>query len=840
MAFDAVIDVDTLDGENGSTFEGATSGENAGWSVASAGDVNGDGIDDFIIGARGSAANGANSGTTYIVFGNAAGYPATFDLASLDGTNGFEVAGLAGGDRSGNSVFSAGDLNGDGIDDIVIGAFNADPASSGSGAGEAYVIFGTDAGFAASVDVSMLDGSDGFRIPGIDDNDDAAYSVSAAGDVNNDGIEDLIIGARFGDPAGGANAGEAYVIFGTDAGFGATFDLTSLDGTNGFTATGDGDGARLGFAVADAGDVNGDGIDDIIIGAPEAFNTGGDASGRAYVIFGSGSAFGATIAVTSLDGTNGFALDGVAAGDNAGLSVDGAGDINGDGIDDIIIGAGLADVSTEVDAGSSYIVYGTDAGFSAVVSLAALDGTNGFTVNGLAAGDELGNSVAGAGDVNGDGFDDFLIGAYRADPNGNNSGQTYLVFGTDAGFSATFDVSTLDGTNGFSIDGQGGQSGFSVATAGDVNNDGYSDLLIGARFANTEGGTVSSGGQVFLIYGDTSNQTEGTAGNDNLSGAGGNDTLNGFDGDDVLIGFNGNDTLNGGAGNDILSSGYGVNTSNGGVGDDQYFVFSAGDTLVENVGEGTDSVSSLVDWTLGDNFENLRLRGSASNGTGNELDNLIIGSLGGATLNGLAGNDALFGRGSADVLNGGDGDDRLNGQDGNDVLNGDAGNDSLRGGAGNDNLFGGADNDWLSGENGDDQLNGEEGTDRLFGGEGADTLNGGAGRDIMDGGAGADTFVFGAGDFAGLNAQTADRILDFVTEDGDLIDLSALDAIMGGGDDAFTFIADAEFSGTAGELRYEFFQNTTMIYMDVDGDGGADYAIRLDGVMNLSEADFVL
>ena len=465
-------------GVNGFAIDGVASDSGVGFSVAAGGDVNDDGLDDVILGAPGRAG-------VYVVFGKEDGD--VVDLSDLENESGggFLIVGTNNDDGVGVAVAGGIDVNDDGMDDIIIGAPESDV--SAANAGFSYVVFGK-ADF-TSVALSDLESESGggFGIAGELNSDRSGSSVAAIGDVNDDGFDDVAIGAPEANPNGG-DSGRVYVVFGTDG-----TDIVLLAdvavGTGGFPIDGTVASGFVGDTLSGVGDVDGDLVPDLLIGAQlEGPN------GTAYLVLGKDTG---TAVLLNGSGSGAFAITGEGEGDDAGSCVGPAGDVDGDGLADLVIGAHEAGN----DAGAAYVVFGKD-DTDAVPLGDVAGGTGGYKI--AAPDDErLGFGCGGGGDVNGDGVPDIVIGAI---PVPGGAGRTFVVHGKDDGTQVEV-ADLIQGDGGFALDGENDfdVAGLSVANAGDVNGDGFGDVLIGA--AGYPAG--DDAGRAYVVFGTPSALPEG-------------------------------------------------------------------------------------------------------------------------------------------------------------------------------------------------------------------------------------------------------------------------------------------------------------------------------------------
>ena len=378
-------------------------------------------------------------------------WPVTVD--PLLTTVGWMADGGQGGAQLGRAVDAAGDVNGDGFGDLVVGAYNHGNGESQEG--RAYVFAGSPSGLATD----PIWTAEGQQI-------DARFgrSVAGAGDINGDGFGDIAIGAT-GYDNGETDEGRAFLFLGS---------ATGPEAVASWTAEGDVPSAAFGLPVASAGDLNGDGLSDLVVGSIGVDNGYND-EGRASVYL---------AGLSGLPAVASWAVEGDQTGAFTGFSAGRAGDTNGDGYGDLIVGEVLYD-NTEFDEGRARVFFGSASGPSSTAA---------WSVESNQVGGQTGNAVATAGDVNGDGYADVLVGAYAYDAGQQDEGIVSLYVGSPSGPANTA-----------SWIGQGEQIsalfGHSTKTAGDVNGDGYADVVVGAD--HDDNGQTDEG-RAFVYLGSSS------------------------------------------------------------------------------------------------------------------------------------------------------------------------------------------------------------------------------------------------------------------------------------------------------------------------------------------------
>lgn len=428
-------------------YESVQASADLGYAVGSAGDVNGDGYLDVVVGAVKYAQSSVKGGAVFLFYGGPGGLRSQPDWFFGTDMNGAEL---------GAAVAGAGDVNGDGYDDLIVGAPGCSSPEPKEGC--VFVFYGAAGGLRSTPDqILQLDRRDSYL----------GTAVDAAGDVNGDGYADVIIGAKWYTD-NQTNEGAAFLFLGGADGLSAT-PAWQFKGNQG--------GASLGTAVAGVGDVNGDGFDDVLVGAP--FFDHDNAIDAGYAALFLGSADGLTAAPT-------WELSGSHTNARLGYAVAGAGDVNGDGLPDFLIGAPGWPNPADQAVGAAFLFAGTD-NWTTVTPLwtAVSDQPNA----------QFGAAVSSAGDMNGDGYADVVVGAYRYSQGQSKEGAIFIYLGTPGG-PTPLPHWTAEGNKADTM------FGFSVAPAGEVNGDGYADLLVGAPEYRNQ---TELRGRAFLFTGRDAN-----------------------------------------------------------------------------------------------------------------------------------------------------------------------------------------------------------------------------------------------------------------------------------------------------------------------------------------------
>ena len=432
-----------LDNLPGWTAESDEADAFMGFAAGTAGDVNGDGYSDVIVGAPNFDNGESNEGRAFVYLGSVAGL-ATLPAWIAESNQADAGFGIAAG--------TAGDVNGDGYSDVIVGAHSYDNGETNEG--RAFVYLGSPSGLSPSPAwTAESNQTDAFF----------GNPLGTAGDVNGDGFSDVIVAAQTYDN-GSADEGRAFLYLGSAGGLAAT---------PAWTAESNQASALFGSAVATAGDVNGDGFSDVVVGSFR-YSLAEVNGGAAFVYMGSATGLAATPAWTQDEGAQSNSGYGVAAAT--------AGDMNGDGYSDVVVGA-FRWSNGQIDEGMIFFYPGSAAGLSLAHT---------WISEGNQASVEFGNPVGTAGDVNGDGYSDLIVGAYKYSNGQAAEGRAYVFYGRPPGPANPADWSAES-------DQIGARFGFYAGTAGDVNGDGYSDVIIGSyQYDNGQGNE----GRAFVYYGN--------------------------------------------------------------------------------------------------------------------------------------------------------------------------------------------------------------------------------------------------------------------------------------------------------------------------------------------------
>ena len=760
--FDETIDVSSLDPSEGFSLDGTVLDGEFGWSLGSEENFDGSGNNALFVGSR-------LAGTVSVVYSGSTDVGLTITGLPV-AANGLTVSGI-------------GDFNGDGLGDVAIGAPDAN-----FGAGEVYVIFGS-ASFGSTFDVGDLNGTNGFTISGFTGDDAAGTSITALGNIDGVAGDDFLIGVP-GDDDNGLQAGNAVIVSG-GTGFNAVESVATSTNLSLDEFTGQSAGDEFGRNVSGGFDVDGNGINDLVIGADLA-DPNGAGSGVAYVIYDSAN-FGTDFDLATLDGMNGYAIEGLSAGDRLGASVSMLGDVSGDG---------LGDVGVLTASGDFFVIFGSNANNGGSVDLANLDRSEGYSLTGLFSSTPTSVSLVALPDINSDTSGAIADIAISAQFGGGAPSQSISLLGGTANLAAldaadgtvdgqiSFDQITgpvdfpetndtiqitgnfeqtitedtpsvsaaigITDTSGVTSPSFAGRSAagvlgvFAINGTGDIwtytvnDNAALQYLGLGQSITDRASVTASNGAQqeiVVLITGlDDPAVASGNVGlgvNEDSARTSGVIALNDPDADD-------NPSLAGVTG--VGTFGYITVANDGSY---VYFLTSA---AIEALGAGqtaTDTVTLVA--SDGSSHDVTVTFTGAAEGIAQNFDggdNEIYTSFGDDIINALGGNDTIDAGAGNDVINAGSGDDVIRDQLGDSTVSGDQGNDVITLTTGNNEVDGGTGSDFIQTGYQDDTIFGGTGNDVIAAEEGAifafgnNEITGGTGDDVMMGGAGIDRFIF--------------------------------------------------------------------------------------------------
>ncbi|WP_394493421.1 LamG-like jellyroll fold domain-containing protein [Shewanella sp. ENK2] len=579
-----VNDINDSLNNNAQSIDGLSADEWTGWAVAPAGDVNGDGFDDIIVGSPQSDVltnDGSfvleDNGAAYVLFSDATGtFPSLIEVRG--GTRGFGIMGAASGDNAGFAVAGGVDINGDGLSDVVVGA----PYSSinGKESGSTYVVFGkTGTNYVPLSDLNNGGSDDGFAIHGAYEDDLAGGSL-VVGDVNGDGLGDIIIGETVTRYLAGTGSftlrdlledaspdpNLAYVVYGkTNNDVVQLANVATDYNEQGFAITRPNrklfSDWKYGAQVLPTGDFNSDGLTDFIV----SHGLYVDLSGTSYVV--NGRIGGEAVKYNNIksagngikivpEGSGNFGFDfGDATLDALpSFTTSHVGDVNADGVDDIALLLTDTGCCSAIEHPRAYILFG-GVNVADEINLGDIaNGNGGFVIHNDASNIDhhqlqvILGSIGGAGDLNGDGYDDIIIGDPFAE---DNKGRVYAVYGRK-GTEPVYLNEIIETSQGFYSEGNGGeQLGQFIASAGDINGDGIKDIQFGTPSSNKN--NLNNTGAVYVLNGDGNLVTLwGTDGDDSITGSAAADNIATGTGDDVIRTNGGSDAVYTGPGEDVI------------------------------------------------------------------------------------------------------------------------------------------------------------------------------------------------------------------------------------------------------------------------------------------------